>query len=71
MQARVPARGYYPETTKSILVVASVNVAQAEENFWGLRIWVVTGHHYLGGFIGDADAERGWLQEKYGGGRIQ
>ena len=28
-----PARGYYPEPTKSILVVAPGNVAQAEEHF--------------------------------------
>ena len=62
LQARLPARGYYPETTKSILAVASVNVAQAEEHFWGLKIWVVTGHRYLGGFVGDAGRE--WLRGK-------
>ena len=31
LQVRGPARGYYPELTKSILVVTSGNVAQAEE----------------------------------------
>ena len=30
LQARGPARGYYPEATKSILVVAPGNVARAE-----------------------------------------
>ena len=49
LQARGPAQGYYPEPTKSILVVASGNVARAEEQFWGLGIRVVTGHWYLGG----------------------
>ena len=59
--------GYYPKPTKSILVVAPGNVAQAEEHFRGLGIRVVTGHHYLGGFVGDADAEREWLKEKVQG----
>ena len=67
LQARGPARGYYPEPTKSILVVAPGNVARAEEHFRGLGIRVVTGHRYLGGFIGDADAERDWLREKIQG----
>ena len=43
------------------------NDARAEEHFRGLGIWVVTGHRYLGGFIGDADAERGWLRDKIHG----
>ena len=67
MQARRPARGYYPEPTKSILAVAPGNVARAEEHFRGLGIRVVTGHRYFGGFNGDADAERDWLQEKMQG----
>ena len=62
MQARGPAQGYCPEPTKSILVVAPGNVERAEEHFRGLGIRVVTGHRYLGGFIGDADAEREWLR---------
>ena len=69
LQARGPARGYYPEPTKSILVVAPGNVARAEENFRVLGIQVVTRHRYLVGFIGDADAENEWLRKKYGGGR--
>ena len=35
LQAWGPARGYYPEPTKSILVVAPGNVAWAEEHFRG------------------------------------
>ena len=58
LQARGPARGYYPESTKSILVVAPGNITQAEEHFRGLGIWVVTGHQYLGGFLGNVSLER-------------
>ena len=67
LQAWGPARGYYPEPTKSIVVVAPGNVARAEEHFRGLGIKVVTGHRYLGGYIRDKEAEGGWLAEKIKG----
>ena len=67
LETRGPSQGYYLDPTKSILVVAPGNVAQAEEKFRGLGNRVVTGHRYLGGFIGDADAEMGWLREKIWG----
>ena len=51
LQARGPARGYYPEPTKSSLVVALGNVARAEDFFQGMGIRAVTGKGYLGGFI--------------------
>ena len=38
-----------------------------EEFFWGVVIQVVTGHHYLGGFIGDRGSEERWLGEKITG----
>ena len=41
--------------------------AQAEEHFRGLGIRAMTGHRYLGGFIGDVEAERDWLREKIRG----
>ena len=62
LQARGPSRGYYPDPTNSILVVAPGNVARAEEKFRGLGIRVVVGHRYLGGYIGDRGAERSWLK---------
>ena len=67
LQARGPAQGYYPDPTKSILVVAPGNVARAEEHFRGLGIQVVTGPRYLGGFLGDKAAEREWLEKKVQG----
>ena len=67
MLARGPSRGYYPEPTKSILVMALQNVGRAEEFFRGMGIKVVTGHRYLGGFIGDSKAEKRWLAGKVTG----
>ena len=43
LQLRGAARGYYPDPTKSILVVAERNVPRAKEYFSGMGIQVVTG----------------------------
>ena len=67
LQVWGPSRGYYPEPTKSILVVAPGNVSRAEEHFRGFRIKVVTGHRYLEGYIGDKETEWRWLAEKIKG----
>ena len=48
-QARRPARGYYPDPTKRILVMAPGNVDREEKHFRGLEIRVVTRYSYLGG----------------------
>ena len=47
--------------------MAPGNVARDEEHFRGLGIRVVTGHRYLGGFMGDVSAEREWLGNKIQG----
>ena len=52
LQARGPPRGYFPEPSKSILVVAPQNVARAEWFFRGMGLKVVMDSRYLGGFIG-------------------
>ena len=54
LQLRRPTRGYYPDPTKSILVVANRNVPRAKEYFREMRIKVVTGSRYLGGFLGES-----------------
>ena len=64
MQARGPPRGYFPDPTKSILVVAPSNVAMVEEFFRGMGLKIVTGGWYLGGFIGHGAAEKIWLAGK-------
>ena len=67
LQVRGPARGYYPEPTKSVLVVDPGNVAREEEHFRGLGIKVVTWYRYLGGYIGYKEAEGRWLAGKIKG----
>ena len=49
------------------MAVAPWNIAWAEENFQGLGIRVVTGHRYLGGYIGDREVEWEWMKEKIQG----
>ena len=67
LQLRGPARGYYPEPIKSILVVAKRNVPRAKEYFRGIGIQVVTGSRYLGGLVGERAAEVSRIQEKVEG----
>ena len=67
LQTRGPPRGYFPESTKSILVVDPRNVARAKEFFRGMGLQVVTGSRYLGGFIGDGAAEKIWMAGKVEG----
>ena len=67
LQLRGTARGYFPEPTKNILVVAKSNVPKAKEYFRGMGIQVVTGSQYLGGFIREWETEDLWIQEKVEG----
>ena len=48
LQVQGPARGYYLDLTRSILVMAPGNVVQSKAHFRGLGFRVVTGHCYLG-----------------------
>ena len=57
-------RGYFPEPTKSILVVSPWNVPQAEAFFRVYRIQIVTGRYYLRGFGGSEAAQDCWMGEK-------
>ena len=61
LQARVPPRGYYPDPTKSILVLDLRNVARAEDFFRRMGLPVLTVIWYLGGFISDGAAEKIFL----------
>ena len=48
---RDPPQGYFPEPSKSILVVSPWNFMQAEAFFQGYGPQIMTGSRYLGGFV--------------------
>jgi hypothetical protein len=58
-----PAYGYYPEASKSILVVSEANKAGAAAYFFDMKSKVVTGSRYLGGFIGSDQDLHAWLKD--------
>jgi hypothetical protein len=58
-----PDYGYYPEASKSILVVSEVNKAAAEPYFCDMKLKVVTRSRYLGGFIGSDRDLHEWLKD--------
>ena len=64
---RGPLRGYFPEPTKSILVVSLQNFQQEEAHLQGMGVRVVTRRCYLFGFIGDQESDKAWLEEKVEG----
>ena len=59
-----PARGYFPEPTKSILVVQPANVERAKATFAHLGFTIVTGARYLGGHVGTDESRDEWVRGK-------
>jgi hypothetical protein len=64
LQEKGPRRGYFPEPSKSILVVQEHNKAAAEIAFKDLGFTIVTGTRYLGGYIGSAEDQSEWVNSK-------
>ena len=62
-----PARGYFPEPTKSILVVQPENVDRAKEALSHLGFSIVTGARYLGGHVGTTAKRDDWVAGKVAG----
>ena len=62
-----PGRGYFPEPTKSILVVKPLSVERATALFQHMGFKIVTGTRYLGGHIGNKAACAQWIQDKVDG----
>ena len=59
-----PKYGYYPEPKKTILIVDPTFKDEANVIFQPFGISVVSGHRFLGRFIGDSDSTRQFVQSK-------
>ena len=59
-----PARGYFPEPTKSILVVKPESVEQETARFAPLGFQISIGARYLYGYIGHRSHEREYVAAK-------
>ena len=61
-----PARGYFPEPSKSIMICSPEHHEVLEERMGakGLHFKYSVGHRYIGGFIGSEDARREWVEEQ-------
>eukprot|EP00731_Ephydatia_muelleri_P014458 Em0008g178a len=59
-----PAYGYYPEPQKTVVVVDEVDEAEANACFSDSGVKVVRGQCYLGGFIGDPEGTKHYVEAK-------
>ena len=59
-----PPLGYYPEPTKSIIMVSAESEVAAKEFFGPRGFKVSTGGHYLGSYLGESDGARSFVREK-------
>ena len=59
-----PDFGYYPEPEKTVLVVDSKDEAVTDRLFVKLGVTVVTGHRFLGGFIGEQEGNDEHVKQK-------
>ena len=58
-----PYYGYYPEPKKTFVMVDENDVDAASACFHDLGIKVVRGHCFLGGFIGDEEHTKRFVDE--------
>jgi hypothetical protein len=59
-----PSFGYYPQPTKSYLVVNGDNLDLAHQIFDSLGVKIVKGHRLLGGYIGDPDCAADYVNDR-------
>ena len=56
--------GYFPEPEKSYLVVHPHLLDEAKLLFKDIQINIMTGHRFLGGYVGSAADCQDWVQRK-------
>ena len=59
-----PSFGYHPEALKFVLIVHPSFLGEATRLFGDVGIRVVTGSRFLGGYIGNEEGKRSFLDEK-------
>ena len=57
-----PGRGYYPEPSKSVLIVHPKNIKDRKELGTSNGCKVCKSARYLGGYIRDNESKRNWLR---------
>lgn len=60
--AHGPARGYFPEPSKSILVCSDADRPAAATRLSRHQFKFTDGHRYVGGFLGSDEARDKWLE---------
>jgi hypothetical protein len=53
-----PSFGYFPDPSKIIIVTSSDNVVEAKIFLADLDFKIVTGKHYLGGYLGEEKGKK-------------
>ena len=64
VQDEEPKHGYFNETSKNIVIVAPQFKEQAQALFQEFGIQVLTGHRFLGSFVGSELDQNEWLKGK-------
>ena len=59
-----PDFGYFPEPSKSILVVAECDIPEAERLFSDIGIQICTSSRILGGHVGSSTGRKEYIQQK-------
>ena len=59
-----PARGYFPEPSKSIYIGKPEHQAQAKATLSEFNFEYTDGARYIGSFIGSTESQQSWLQPK-------